>query len=139
MGTGKIIGGVILIIIGVIVYGLISNYQTQCQSFLGNVGQTFDSEYQQRCTMINFAIILAAILAVIGIVLVIVGAVSKARTPKHPKQQYGIRPEHRTRSITHAAENKSETVVLNELERLGDLKRNLSLPNFISTRILSLE
>jgi uncharacterized membrane protein len=78
MGTGKIIGGVVLIIIGVILYGLFNNYQAQCQSFLGNLGQALDSDTQQRCTMVNFVIILAVILAVIGIVLVIVGAVSKA-------------------------------------------------------------
>jgi uncharacterized membrane protein len=102
MGTGTIIGGVILIIIGIVVYGLVNNYQSQCQSFLGNVGQTFDSGYQQRCTIINFAIILAAIFAVIGIVLVIVGAVSKARAPKKPKQQYA--------TIEHKSRNKrSET------------------------------
>jgi uncharacterized membrane protein len=93
MAAGKIISGVILIIIGVIIYGLVNNYQAQCQSFLGNVGQSFSSDYEQRCTIVNFGMILAAILAVIGIVLVIVGAVStKTRTPKEyaqPKQQYG--------------------------------------------------
>ena len=76
MKAGIIIGGTILLIIGVIIYGLINNTQTQCQSLLGNIGRSLDPDIQQRCTDVNIVNILAILLGIIGIILVIVGAVS---------------------------------------------------------------
>jgi hypothetical protein len=62
-GVGKIIGGIVLLVIGVILYAIssgiqptVSNYQEQCQSFLGKIGQTLDSNTQQRCTQVNFGV-----------------------------------------------------------------------------------
>ncbi|HEY6884047.1 MAG TPA: hypothetical protein VI278_08440 [Nitrososphaeraceae archaeon] len=83
-------------VIGVIIYAIssgiqptVSNYQEQCQSFLGKIGQTLDSNTQQRCTQVNLGVsasfggmIIGGALGLIGIILAISGAVSKG----HNKQ-----------------------------------------------------
>lgn len=74
MHNGKIVGGISLLVIGIIIYATISNYQAQCKSLLGQVGQFVDPSIQQKCTIVNYGIILAGALVLIGIILAIVAS-----------------------------------------------------------------
>jgi uncharacterized membrane protein len=93
VGIGRIIGGVILLMVGIIIVGVgmtVSSIQSnnlgRCNTFTGQLGQSLDPETAEICAsapvyqgMSNAAIIIGFILSVLGIVLVILGAVSRSK------------------------------------------------------------
>ncbi len=92
-GKGKIIGGVILLVIGIIIAGwgmtinsIQSNNLQQCNSITGELGQSFDPETAEICAnapiyqgMSISAIFIGLVLFAIGIVLVILRAFSRSK------------------------------------------------------------
>lgn len=116
MAIGKIIGGIVLLIIGIIIYGLangINNIQTQnmrqCNTFTGQLSQSFSRQQAEICSRApayqSFSaagIFLGIVLGIIGVALVIIGAISGRRTKEYtpPKKQYDSIAENRTRSHT---------------------------------------
>jgi uncharacterized membrane protein len=148
-----IAGGIVLLILGVTIYfvssfvnSVQSNNMQQCNSFTGQLGQSLSQENAEICrgapvymSISGTGILLAIIISIIGIALIIIGAISGRRKKDYaqPKQQYDSLAQDRTRSQTQSlvpsnrhgkpiAENKNiglETDLLKELERLGDLKQ----------------
>jgi hypothetical protein len=93
MGAGIIIGGIVLLMIGIIIFGFsmnIYNIQTnniqECGSFSGQLGQTFDPNNSNICSTAgsyqSFAMtgmLLGGALALVGLMLTIVGAIQTGK------------------------------------------------------------
>jgi hypothetical protein len=85
MGKGKIIGGTVLIVIGVLtmswgtyIQGIQSSNIQQCKSFTGELTQLFDSETSDICQRAPSFVMISWIAMVSGIVLIVIGGVLTA-------------------------------------------------------------
>lgn len=90
-GWGKIIGGFLTLAIAVIAYPYMSQFQAiqlenqeTCNSFMGEIGQGFDSEMYEQCrasagtlTTINTILLVIVVIGVLGLVLMILGMAKK--------------------------------------------------------------
>ena len=91
---GMIAGGVVLLIFGVIIFffssyisSVQSNNMQQCNSFSGQLSQTLSQENAQICnrapayqSLGGAGILFAIIMSIIGIALLIIGAVKSKKT-----------------------------------------------------------
>ncbi|MCE9651922.1 MAG: SHOCT domain-containing protein [Nitrosarchaeum sp.] len=80
--VGGFIAGIILMIIGVIVYFSMQQSMSDCGSFIGQLGRAFSGDIAQRCQMASIMQIGSVVLIVIGIGSLIYGAVSSGE-PRH--------------------------------------------------------
>lgn len=76
-GKGKIAGGILLLILGIILSGISYSISNQCNTFSGQFGSLMDSQRQEICMVGSFLVIVGIFMAIIGLVLIIVGAISK--------------------------------------------------------------
>jgi uncharacterized membrane protein len=86
---GMIVGGIVLLILGVIIYffssfvnTVQSNNMRQCNSFTGQLGQSLSEQNAQICSrapayesLSGTGILLAIVMSIIGIALIIIGAI----------------------------------------------------------------
>jgi hypothetical protein len=93
VGTAKIVGGVVLIILGIGAFGVttyVNGMAIQgvepCSTFLGQLGQTFSSDITQRCSIANIVqaagnigIFAGIIFDTIGTVLIVLGSMSRLK------------------------------------------------------------
>ena len=84
---GKIIGGFIMIVIAIIGYPYISQFQTIqlenqeiCNSFMGELGQGLNTDMYEQCrtfagtlTTINTILLVIGVIGILGLVLMILG------------------------------------------------------------------
>ncbi len=80
MKTGSVIGGIILLIIGAAGYVSLQSSASDCRSLLGQIGIFISSDISGRCGLVYVGQILFSIIFVIGIVVLIYGAVAKRRS-----------------------------------------------------------
>jgi uncharacterized membrane protein len=106
MAAGKIIGGIVLLLIGIIIAGagmtissIQSNNLQRCNTFTGQLGQSLDPETYEICTsapmyqgISNAAIIMGVILSIIGIVLVVLGVVSRSKRKEQRNEDIAYSP-----------------------------------------------
>lgn len=77
MKTGSLIGGIVLLIIGVAGYISLQSNASDCQSLLGQVGRFISSDIAERCSLVSIGQIIFGIIFVVGIGVLIYGAVAK--------------------------------------------------------------
>lgn len=77
MKIGAFIAGIVLMILGVLVFFSVQTAVSDCGSFIGQIGRTFSGDVAQRCQMVSMMQIGSGILVVIGIGLLVYGAVAK--------------------------------------------------------------
>ena len=96
MRVGKIIGGIILIILGIVTYGGSSTLYTttsqhveECNSIISQLGQSLDQQTVEACnnalggqSISNIFIFIGIIITIIGIALVIIGSVQQSKKKK---------------------------------------------------------
>lgn len=80
MKTGILVTGIILLMIGAGGYGSLQGNASDCQSFVGQLGRTFSQDIAQRCGYVALEQVLLIIIAVIGLGILIYGAVAKRRS-----------------------------------------------------------
>ena len=78
--VGAFVAGIILMIIGVLVYFSMQTSMSDCGSFIGQLGRTFSGDIAQRCQMVSMMQIGAGIFVVIGLSLLIYGAVANGES-----------------------------------------------------------
>lgn len=76
MKIGSLIVGIILLMIGAVGYGSFQGSASDCQSTLGQVGRFISSDISQRCSLVSIGQIIFIIIAVIGLGVLIYGAVA---------------------------------------------------------------
>lgn len=76
MGTGKIIGGIILLIIGIIFSSIGYSISVECNSISGQLGTFFSNNEQNYCSAGSISLVIGIFMGIIGLVLIIVGAVT---------------------------------------------------------------
>ncbi|MEK6866783.1 MAG: SHOCT domain-containing protein [Thermoproteota archaeon] len=76
MKVGTFVAGIILMILGVLFYFSMQTSMSDCGSFIGQLGRTFSGDIAQRCQMVSMMQIGAGIFVVIGLSLLIYGAVA---------------------------------------------------------------
>ena len=100
MRVGKIIGGIVLIILGIFVYAGSSIVNTEssqhveeCNSIIGQLGQSLDQQTVEACnnalggqSISNIFMFIAIIITIIGIVLVIIGSVQQSKNKKEKQE-----------------------------------------------------
>lgn len=119
MKKGSLIGGIILLIIGVSLYGLLQTNASDCASFMGQLGRTMSSEISQRCQTVALIQVFGLILVVIGLGLLIYGAVAKSKGGK----SYSAKDE----EIDFSPQpTKEETQEEKNIRNLGILKERLA-------------
>jgi len=79
MKGGLLAAGIIMMVIGTIVFLSVEQTQSDCQSFLGQVGRTFSGDMEQRCQIAKLTQMGGAGLFIIGIGLTFGGAIAKGR------------------------------------------------------------
>jgi hypothetical protein len=143
MQTGKIVGGIVLLIIGIIIFvvssGLqptVNNYQEQCNSLVGEIGKFIDPNTQQKCTQVDVfrsaslgGEILGGALAFVGLIISIVGAVSgnkKVITYARNEQQQPISPQMKTEKIFCRYCGKERLILAEYCSFCGKSSRSLS-------------
>lgn len=75
--TGSLIGGIILLIIGVAGYISLQSNVSDCQSLIGQAGRFISTDFAERCSLTSLGQIIFGIIFVIGIGVLIYGAVAK--------------------------------------------------------------
>lgn len=80
MKIGILATGIILLIIGAGGYGSLQGSASDCQSFVGQVGRTFSQDFAQKCSYVALGQVLLIIIAVIGLGILIYGAVAKKKS-----------------------------------------------------------
>jgi hypothetical protein len=78
--VGAFVAGIILMIIGVLVYFSMQTSMSDCGSFIGQLGRTFSDDIAQKCQMTSMMQIGAGIFVVIGLSLLIYGAVANGES-----------------------------------------------------------
>jgi len=78
--VGAFIAGIILMILGVLFYFSMQTSMSDCGSFIGQLGRTFSGDIAQRCQMVSMMQIGAGIFVVIGLSLLIYGAVATGKS-----------------------------------------------------------
>ena len=85
MGTGLIIGGIVLIIIGVFalmygtyIHGIQSTNIQECRSFTGELSQFFDSESSEICQRAPSIVMISLTAIIAGIVMIVIGGILSA-------------------------------------------------------------
>lgn len=160
MAAGKIIGGIVLIILGIIFFGpshwanTATNYDLdRCNSLTGGPGQGLDQENYQYCQnmiLVNsislVGMIVGGIFVLIGLVLVIIGAITgkKDKTKvkeikdsninmNSTKESKGIRDEKVATKSPMSMHNTDNPIIenkynnndyLSRLEKLAEMKKN---------------
>ena len=79
MKGGLLAAGIIMMVFGTIVFLSVEQTQSDCQSFVGQVGRAFSGDMEQRCQIVKLTQIGGAVLFIIGIGLTTGGAVTKGR------------------------------------------------------------
>ncbi len=160
MAAGKIIGGIVLIILGIIFFGpshwanTATNYDLdRCNSLTGEPGQGLDQgnyQYCQNMILVNsisfVGMIVGGIFVLIGLVLVIIGAITgkKDKTKvkeikdsninmNSTKESEGIRDEKVATQSPMSIHNTDNPIIenkynnndyLSRLEKLAEMKKN---------------
>lgn len=160
MAAGKIIGGIVLIILGIIFFGpshwanTATNYDLdRCNSLTGGPGQGLDQgnyQYCQNMILVNsislVGMIVGGIFVLIGLVLVIIGAITgkKDKTKvkeikdsninmNSTKESEGIRDEKVATQSPMSIHNTDNPIIenkynnndyLSRLEKLAEMKKN---------------
>ena len=160
MTAGKIIGGIVLIILGIIFFGpshwanTATNYDLdRCNSLTGGPGQGLDQgnyQYCQNMILVNsisfVGMIVGGIFVLIGLVLVIIGAITgkKDKTKvkeikdsninmNSTKESEGIRDEKVATQSPMSIHNTDNPIIenkynnndyLSRLEKLAEMKKN---------------
>ncbi len=160
MAAGKIIGGIVLIILGIIFFGpshwanTATNYDLdRCNSLTGGPGQGLDQgnyQYCQNMILVNsisfVGMIVGGIFVLIGLVLVIIGAITgkKDKTKvkeikdsninmNSTKESEGIRDEKVATQLPMSIHNTDNPIIenkynnndyLSRLEKLAEMKKN---------------
>lgn len=85
MGKRLTIGGIIILAVGIIVFGIGINIHSvqssnveQCQSFTGELGQFFDSENSDICQRAPSVLMMSLMAIVAGIAMIIIGGILSA-------------------------------------------------------------
>jgi hypothetical protein len=79
---GALIAGIILMILGVLVYFSMQPALSDCGTTIGQLGRTFSDDYAQQCQMASMMQIGSGIITVIGIGLLVYGAASKSQSKR---------------------------------------------------------
>ena len=161
MGAGKIIGGIFLILLGVIFYGVSDwgNTKTsydmeRCNSLLGELGQGLNEDTYEYCqsmsvgnSISNVGIVVAIIFFLIGLTLIIIGAIGGKQDKKKVKEikdsninvnstkkSEGIRDEKIVTQSPTSIHNTDDPIIenkdnnnndyLSRLEKLAEMKKN---------------
>jgi hypothetical protein len=160
VAAGKIIGGIVLIILGIIFFGpshwanTATNYDLdRCNSLTGGPGQGLDQgnyQYCQNMILVNsisfVGMIVGGIFVLIGLVLVIIGAITgkKDKTKvkeikdsninmNSTKESEGIRDEKVATQSPMSIHNTDNPIIenkynnndyLSRLEKLAEMKKN---------------
>jgi hypothetical protein len=160
VAAGKIIGGIVLIILGIIFFGpshwanTATNYDLdRCNSLTGGPGQGLDQgnyQYCQNMILVNsisfVGMIVGGIFVLIGLVLVIIGAITgkKDKTKvkeikdsninmNSTKESEGIRDEKVATQLPMSIHNTDNPIIenkynnndyLSRLEKLAEMKKN---------------
>jgi hypothetical protein len=74
--VGAFVAGIILMILGVLFYFSMQTSMSDCGSFIGQLGRAFSGDFAQKCQMVSMMQIGAGIFVVIGLSLLIYGAVA---------------------------------------------------------------
>ncbi len=78
MKKGSLIAGIILLVIGISLYGILQTNASDCSSFVGQLGRTFSPTTAQNCQTVSIIQVLGMVLGVIGLGVLIYGAVAKS-------------------------------------------------------------
>ena len=141
MGAGKIIGGIVLLVVGVIIFGFSSNINSiqsnniqKCNSLTGQLGQSLSQQNTEICShapgLQSFSMsgmLLGGLLALIGVILAIVGAIVGNRKKPQPQQQFQpppTTPQDTRVDTTNGSNNDNNptTPIVDELAKLANLK-----------------
>lgn len=133
MKVGALVGGIIILIIGVIGYTSTSTTVSERQTTIGEVERFFSEESQTTYQSYQYAQLGSAVLAVIGIGVLVYGAGAKSEKKKesifyckyckYPAQSYNEYQNH----LQHCSKKpKEESSQLDDLKNLGILKERLA-------------
>lgn len=75
-GWGKILGGIVLLILGIIFSALGFSINNECNSLGGQLGSLLSSQQQQRCSFGSIGLIIGIFMSIVGLILIIVGSVT---------------------------------------------------------------
>jgi hypothetical protein len=89
MGAGKIIGGIILLIIGVIFSSIGYSINVECTSIGGQIGTLFSYDQQTYCSTGSVTFVIGIFMGIIGLVLIVVGAVTGKKRKEVIVQDFG--------------------------------------------------
>jgi membrane protease subunit (stomatin/prohibitin family) len=89
MGAGKIIGGIILLVIGIVSSSIGYSINVECASIGGQLGTLFSSEQQTYCSGGSIVFVVGVFMGIIGLVLIVVGAVTGKRRKEVTAQDSG--------------------------------------------------
>jgi len=95
---------------------------SDCQSFVGQLGRFFSSDIAGRCQMVALMQMGSMIIGVIGLGILIYGAVAKGDS----QQYYSEVPNRSTKSFVDKREEDSMTREEKNLHYLGILKERLA-------------
>lgn len=129
MKTGTLVTGIVLMIIAAI--GFFSMQQTisDCGSFTGQLGRFFSSDISQQCQMAQIIQLGSVIFGIIGLGLVIGGAVAKGGEQKITRwknpQKY-LKEEYNAGYEESRSSNKPTIEKDDNIKNLGILKERLA-------------
>lgn len=86
-GWGKITGGIVLLIIGIILSAIGFSINNECNSIGGQLGSLLSSQQQQKCSFGSIGLIIGIFLSIIGLILIIVGSVTGGKKKEGPTQE----------------------------------------------------
>ena len=121
MKTGTLVGGIILLIIGIAVYSYLQTTVSDCQSFLGQLGRFFSSDIAQRCQTVALIQIGSIFMGVIGLGIMIYGAVAKNDSSQYYSEMKSTNTENFTAESRHDMTEEEKN-----LHYLGILKERLA-------------
>jgi uncharacterized membrane protein len=75
--VGALVTGIILLVIGIALYGILQTSASDCSSFIGQLGRALSPSASQNCQTVSLIQVFGMILAVIGLGVLIYGAVAK--------------------------------------------------------------
>ncbi len=122
MKVGSLVTGIILLIIGVSLYGYLQTNASDCSSFVGQLGRALSPNVAQKCQTVALVQVFGLILAVIGLGVLIYGAVAKSKS----REYYPPVKEKDTAISPPPSSSREESAEEKNIRNLGILKERLA-------------